>query len=249
MAFGAALDAGADAIELDVRLSKDGALVIFHDSDFLRIAGDPRDVVETPLAAIRKIDAGSWFDRKFSDERIPTLGEALAFINRRAVTIIELKPDANNADRLLAATLREIERGGWQDVVMLASLSPGLVRDARVAAPKAKLVLFANAALPGTARRTDFDMLGLNHLALNGAAVADARRHGYRLQVWTVNDPARMARYMDLGVDDISTDRPAEAVRVRAEREELTDVELLLVRLRSWFRRHQLARTPHQLSH
>lgn len=80
-------------------------------------------------------------------------------------------------------------------------------------------------------------MLGLNHLQIDTATVADARRGGYRLQAWTVNDPVRMARYMDLGVDDISTDLPAEAVRLRAERARLTDVELLLARLHSWFRR------------
>ena len=112
-----------------------------------------------------------------------------------------------------------------------------LVRAARDAAPDMRLALFANAALPGTARRTDFDLLGLNHLQLDLRSVADARRRGYTLQAWTVNDPARMARYMDLGVDDISTDVPAEAVRVREERAALNDVERLLARLHSWFRR------------
>ncbi len=236
-AFQAAIEAGADAIEFDVRLSADGAVVVFHDSDFRRIAGAPQAVVDTPLTAMRDIDVGSWFDPAFSGERIATLTEALAFIDRRALALVELKPDAHNAQALLAAALHEIERGGYQDVVMLASLSPDLVRAARAAAPRARLALFANAALPGTARRTDFDMLGINHLQVNTAVVADARRRSYLLQVWTVNDPVRMARYMDLGVDDISTDVPAEAVRVRAERAALTDVELLLVRLHSWFRR------------
>ena len=236
-AFRAAIEAGADTVEFDVRLSADGAVVVFHDSDFRRLAGDPRAVIDTPLAEMRTLDVGSWFAPGFAAERIPTLAEALAFIDRRAVALIELKPDPHNAAALLAATLREIERSGYGDAVMLASLSPDLVRAARDAAPQARLVLFANDALPGIARRTDFDMLGLNHLRLDARAVADARRRGYRLQVWTVNDPARMARYMDLGVDDVSTDRPADAVRVRAEREALTDAELLLVRLRSWFRR------------
>jgi len=236
-AFQAAIDAGADAIEFDVRLSADGAVVVFHDSDFRRMAGDPRAVMETPLSAMRDIDVGSWFDPAFSGERIATLNEALAFIDRRALALVELKPDPHNAQALLDATLREVERGGYGDAVMLASLSPDLVRAARIAAPQAQLALFANAALPGTARRTDFDMLGLNHLQIDTAAVADARRRGYRLQAWTVNDPARMARYMDLGVDDISTDVPAVAVALRAERTALTEVELLLVRLHSWFRR------------
>ncbi|GGK03544.1 glycerophosphodiester phosphodiesterase [Luteimonas terricola] len=236
-AFQAAIEAGADAIELDVRLSADGAVVVLHDSDFRRIASDPRAVVETPLSAMRDIDIGSWFDPAFSGERIATLAEALAFIDRRALALVELKPDADNAQALLEAALLEVQRGGYGDVVMLASLSPELVRAARAAAPQARLALFTNAALPGTARRTDFDMLGLNHLQVDAAAVAEARRRGYLLQAWTVNDPVRMARYMDLGVDDISTDVPAEAVRLRTERAALTEVELLLVRLHSWFRR------------
>lgn len=235
-AFQAAIDAGADAIEFDVRLSADGAVVVFHDSDFRRIANDPRSVLQTPLADMRDIDVGSWFDPRFSGERVQTLAEALAFIDRRALALVELKPDPHNAEALLDATLREIRHNGYQDAVVLASLSPELVRAARVAAPNARLALFANAALPGTTRRTDFDMLGLNHLRVDAAAVADARRRGYLLQAWTVNDPVRMARYMDLGVDDISTDAPELAVRLRDERAALSDVELLLVRLHSWFR-------------
>ncbi|PJJ99456.1 glycerophosphodiester phosphodiesterase [Lysobacteraceae bacterium NML91-0213] len=236
-AFQAAIDAGADAIEFDVRLSADGQVVVFHDSDFRRVADDPRAVESLPLAAMRDIDIGSWFDPAFSAERIATLGEALLFIDRRALALVELKPDARNAAALLDATLREVARGGWTDAVVLASLSPDLVRAAREAAPDVQLALFANAALPGTARRTDFDMLGLNHLQVGTATVADARRRGYLLQAWTVNDPERMARYIDLGVDDISTDLPAEAVRVRAARARLGDVELLLARLHSWLRR------------
>lgn len=236
-AFQAAIDAGADAIEFDVRLSADGAVVVFHDSDFRRVAGDASAVIDTPLATMRGFDVGSWFDPAFADQRVATLGETLAFIDRRALALVELKPDAANADALLAAVLDEVERGGYRDAVMLASLSPDLVRAARDAAPDMRLALFANAALPGTARRTDFDLLGLNHLQLDLRSVADARRRGYTLQAWTVNDPARMARYMDLGVDDISTDVPAEAVRVREERAALNDVERLLARLHSWFRR------------
>ena len=237
-AFQAAIDAGADTIELDVRLTADGAVVVFHDSDFRRVAGDARRVVETPLAAMRDIDIGGWRGPAFAGERIATLAEVLALVDRRARLLVELKPDAHNADALLAATLREIERSGASDTVTIASLSPDLVRAARAAAPHAQLALFANAALPGTARRTDFDLLGLNHLRVDAAAVAQARRHGYRLQAWTVNDPVRMARYMDLGVDDISTDVPAEAVRVRAERAALSDAERLLAMLRSWLRGH-----------
>ena len=244
-AFQAAIDAGADMIEFDVRLSADGAVVVFHDSDFRRVANDPRSVLQTPLGDMRDIDVGSWFDPRFSRERIQTLAEALAFIDRRALALVELKPDAGNAEALLEATLREIRRDGYQDAVVLASLSPELVRAARVAAPGARLALFANAALPGTARRTDFDILGLNHLRVDAAAVRDARRRGYLLQVWTVNDPVRIARYMDLGVDDISTDVPELAVRLRADRAALTDVELLLVRLHSWFRH---VKTPTALS-
>ena len=175
-AFQAAIEAGADAIEFDVRLSADGAVVVFHDSDFRRIAGDPREVVDTPLSAMRGIDIGSWFDPAFAGERIATLGEALAFIDRRALALVELKPDAHNAQALLDASLREVRAGGYQDVVMLASLSPELVRRGPCGRTAGGLALFASADLPGTARRTGFDMLGLHHPRIDTAAVRDARR-------------------------------------------------------------------------
>src|SRR5690606_25511686 len=130
-AFQAAIDAGADAIEFDVRLTADGEVVVFHDRDFRRVAGDPRPVAETPLSAMRDIDIGSWFDPRFSGERIQTLGEALAFIDRRAIALVELKPDPDHADALLEAALAEIERSGDRDAVILASLSPDVVRAAR----------------------------------------------------------------------------------------------------------------------
>src|SRR5690606_36684338 len=111
---------------------------------------------------------------RFAGERIQTLAEALAFIDRRAVALVELKPDAHNGEALRAATLGEIRRHGYEDAVVLASLSPELIRAARAAAPEARLALFANAALSCSARRADFEMLALNHLRIPTAAVADA---------------------------------------------------------------------------
>jgi glycerophosphoryl diester phosphodiesterase len=99
-AFQKAIDAGADGIELDVRLSKDGVPVVFHDSTLKRLAKIERSVAEFTAAELNKIDVGSWFNRtfprkaadQFSAETVPTLANLFDFLrDYRGLIYVELK--------------------------------------------------------------------------------------------------------------------------------------------------------------
>ena len=91
-AFAGALDIGVDYIELDVQMTKDGQLVVFHDDDLKRITGAEGAVRDYTLAELGALDAGSWFSSSFAGERIPTLEEALALIEQGQCGVyLELK--------------------------------------------------------------------------------------------------------------------------------------------------------------
>jgi glycerophosphoryl diester phosphodiesterase len=98
-AFKKAIESGADGIELDVHLSKDGFLVVMHDESVERTTNGQGEITELSLSEIKKLDAGSWFDKRFKDERVPTLEEVIEILhelNFDGILNIELKTDKNN---------------------------------------------------------------------------------------------------------------------------------------------------------
>ena len=82
---------GADWIEIDVQETADGEVVVVHDSDFMKLAGDPLKVWDGTLEQIRAIDVGGWFAPEFDDERVPTLREVLERARGKSGVVIELK--------------------------------------------------------------------------------------------------------------------------------------------------------------
>jgi glycerophosphoryl diester phosphodiesterase len=96
--------------------------------------------------------------------------------------------------------------------------------------------LLAQLILPGTLERRGFDALGLRHNRITENEIRLARRFGYELHAWTVNDRVRMSQLIDLGVDAIITDRPGALAELLAIRREMSDGALLLVKLRNWLR-------------
>jgi len=82
---------GTDWVEIDVQESADGEVVVIHDSDFMKLAGNRLKVWEGTLAQIREIDIGSWFAPEYSNERVPTLREVLAEVSGKSHLVIELK--------------------------------------------------------------------------------------------------------------------------------------------------------------
>jgi len=93
-AFEAAIQAGADIIELDVMLSRDRKLVVIHDATLERTTNGKGSVADFTLTALKQLDAGSWFDMQFANQQIPELSEVLDLVNGRAYVNIEIKSNA-----------------------------------------------------------------------------------------------------------------------------------------------------------
>jgi glycerophosphoryl diester phosphodiesterase len=94
VSFEQALRDGADSIELDVQVSRDGELVVIHDSTLERTTDGVGSVRERSLAELKRLDAGSWFDPRFSDQTIPTLKESLQWARGKTRVDIEVKPES-----------------------------------------------------------------------------------------------------------------------------------------------------------
>ncbi len=250
---------GADYVELDVRLTADDRVVLYHDQTLRRLTGDPRRLGELSLDELGAFDLGSWFGDSYAGLPIASLEEALAAVRGRAGLMIDLKPDPGRERALVEAVLAalateaEARRRCLRDAATaeatrtcgnprvmtetrLATLSPTLMSAIAEREPELRITLLAQLILPGTLERRGFAALGLRHNRISEAEVRLARDHGYEIHAWTVNDPARMSQLIDLGVDAIITDRPDLLAALLAERRELSDGELLLIKLRNWLR-------------
>jgi glycerophosphoryl diester phosphodiesterase len=100
-AFNKAIELGADLLEMDIRETKDGHLVIMHDETVDRTTDGTGMVTDLTLAEIRKLDAGSWFGPQFKGERVPTLEEVLSAIRGRALPDLDFK--AGTPEKLIAS--------------------------------------------------------------------------------------------------------------------------------------------------
>ncbi|SDL71547.1 glycerophosphoryl diester phosphodiesterase [Franzmannia pantelleriensis] len=248
---------GADFTEIDVRLTADDQVILYHDRTLQRLTGDPRNVRDLTLEELQQFDVGSWFGDAFVGEHMPTLDEALARTRTQSPLMIDLKPDPGRELDLVDAVLESLaqenqarqncreqesqppEGCGSDDVhddVLVATMSPSLVREIKAREPQLRTTLLAQFVLPGTLDRSSFDALGLRHNRVSDAEIRAARYYGYELHTWTVNNRARMSQLIDMGVDNIITDRPDLLAELLHDRRELSDGALLLVKLRNWLR-------------
>ncbi len=213
----AAFELGADAVEVDVRLSRDGVPVIFHD-DTLDRTTDGRGLVENlTLRQLKALDAGSWMAARFAGARIPTLDEAVRAAKGRGDLLLDLKVDG------LAARVREIyDRAGEpQESALIGGWTPGqraeFVRDmpgARILKTDAAPVVWG-ADLFRQLRRDG--LWGFEAGDYWPASfLGDAALHGVPVIAYTVNDEVTARRVIEAGVAGIETDDPALILRVAA---------------------------------
>lgn len=224
---------GAHYVELDVRQTADGVLVLLHDRDLRRVAGVARDIWTVDYAEVRDLDVGSWFDAEFSSERLATLPQAIATLRGRARLYLEIKTSAQSPT-LTRDVVRTLQEEDFVAHSTLAALSPLTLLEARELEPAIRTSLLVHTAI-GDLETQPFDALALRDALVAPWRARRIRQHGRELHVWTVNDESAMARFIDLGVDNIITDRPHALAALLEEREALGDAERLLLRVRRWF--------------
>lgn len=229
-----AIEDGADWAELDVQLTSDGAIVVLHDFDLVRIGGPAKRVADATLAEIRAIDVGRASKMPgFEGEKVPTLDEVIAVARDRIGLNIELKPPTKAAEAPLTdAVVEAVRKGGILGRCRICSQAYDAVRRAKEAEPRLEVGYIAGAAI-GDLARLRVDFLMVNAGMATGRFVRRAHAHGLRVHPWTVNDPDALPALLDAGADNVITDVPA-AMRARLdETRALTSPERLLLRVRN----------------
>lgn len=219
-AFELAVEQGADAIELDAKLSADGKVVVIHDQTVDRTTNGTGRVNKLTLSEMKEFDAGSFFDSKFSTERIPTLDEVFEIVGRRIFINVELTNYASQNDELVPLVAEIVKRHGIQNNILFSSFAPANLRRARQLLPEVPVGLLALTGVMGALNRSRY-FLNLSpkilhpYLAdVNSRLVEREHERGRRVHVWTVNEEKDLRRMKELGVDGVFTDDPITTLRV-----------------------------------
>ena len=225
----AAMEAGADWVEIDVQESADGTVMVFHDRDFSRMRGPAKGISLMHDDEIGRIDIGSWKGSEFAAERTPRLAEVLSLCKGRAGVLIELKYYGHQ-QKLEQRVVDVVEAAGMSDQVMVMSLDYRGLSRLHALRPQWKVGLLSSVRL-GNLAKLDLDFLGLNARTTSRRQIEEARQQGLQTFVWTVNDPLDISVMLGRGVDGVITDDPALARSVRQTRAESGFGENLLLDL------------------
>lgn len=217
---------GVDVLEMDVHMTRDGQIVLIHDDTVDRTTNGTGKVWELTLAEIQALevgynwtqDEGTTFPYRGRGERIPTLEAVLQKFPAYPMNI-EIKQAEPPMAEPLCALIKKYNR---QNLVIVASFSDAAMQTFRAACPEV-------ATAPSRGEVTPFVLFNFVFLAdtfspnyhafqvpessggipvVTPSFVAAAHRRGVQVHIWTVNDPAEMQRFIEMGVDGVMTDRP-----------------------------------------
>ncbi|MCA9124529.1 MAG: glycerophosphodiester phosphodiesterase [Planctomycetaceae bacterium] len=218
-----------DWVEVDVQESKDGVVVVAHDSDLKKVSGVDTKIWEATADELRSIDIGSYFDPRFADERVPTLAEVLDACRGRSKLNIELKYYGHD-ENLEQRVIELVEQHEMQGDIVLMSLEAKGIKKAKHLRPDWTMGLLTAVAV-GDLTRAEADFFAVNTKLATPTFIQAAHRKHKKVAVWTVNDPVTMSVMISRGVDNIITDYPELARRVLAERATMSPVERLTLEL------------------
>jgi glycerophosphoryl diester phosphodiesterase len=227
-----AIEDGADYAEIDVQETADGAVVVIHDSDLMRITGLDKKLWEVTYEQIKELDAGSWFSPEFQGELIPTLQQAIELARTNIKLNIELKFNGHE-HQLVERVVQLIEKNQFEADCVLTSLNYAALQQINQYNDNLRIGHIVSASV-GDMTQLSVDFLSLQSSLATPKIIRSAKQQGLGIHVWTVNAPGGMMTMINRGVDNIITDRPDVLVAMRKELAELSDVELLLLMFSNW---------------
>lgn len=223
-AFRQGLAFQADALELDLHMSQDGALIVVHDPNLQRATGTTGNIHEYTLVQLQRLNAATTYkDKTIEPQRLPTLHEVLELVRGQAGVQIEIKVRADGARYagIEAKVVDAVRHYDMIDDVTVISFDFPTLHDITALEPRLRTcALFSTPYLTrfGVGRDDDevaediasqgFRCVGANHTTMTERLFQAFRARGIQVGVWTVNDEADMRKFAAMGVNFITSDRP-----------------------------------------
>lgn len=203
---------GADAVEIDVQLTKDQQVVVLHDRDTRRTAGGRQLVVaESTAAELRQLEVGSWKDPQYAGEKIPLLAEVFPLVPEGKKLVVELK----TGPEILPHLQQQLRESGIAARIILISFSKEAIIGAKALMPQIPaywlLHNYKDHSLEEAIQLAiahHLDGLDVHFKLVNKYFMEKMQEQELRVYVYTVNDPVVAKRLQALGVKGITTDRP-----------------------------------------
>lgn len=234
-AFSRAMSDGADGIEFDVRLSRDGVAVVIHDANLKRTGLIERNVAQLTAHELQEIDVGSWFANKtrtpqssFAIEKLPLLEEVCQlFRGNNGLLYIEMKCDKDEGAVLAGEVVRLTHDSGLRERVVVESFDlsaiaavkkiDSAIRTAALFEPKLSRPISSvrRLRMVAAARDVGADEIALHHSLASARVVEKARQEALEIVVWTVADPAWIKIARSLGIKALIANDPALLLRHR----------------------------------
>lgn len=239
-AFARAFADGADGIEFDVRLARDGVPFVYHDATFERTVGIYGNVDNYSSTMLEKVHCGDWFNQRYPrrareqyewGERIPLLEQVFEQYGAHTLYAEMKCEDAARRPALAQAVVELIHKHGLADRVIVKSFALESLREVKRLAPEIRTAALFGRSWPRpfvtTSRiiteATDCgaDEISLHHSLLRSATVEAAHGCGLEVLVWTVNSSAMLRRALKLKLRAVFTDYPGRLreslTKLRAE--------------------------------
>ncbi len=207
-AFEAAVENMADCIELDIQQTKDGHLIVLHDTNLKRTTGFNANVWDVNYSTVKQLDAGSWFAPEFKGTTIPTFTQVLAFAKEHHVMLnIDVKSTGHEKN-LISTLVKQIESFEYENYCIVTSFEYPLLQEVKSLNPNIRTGYLLKAAFQGIASMEDVDAFSINYCFITRQLVDSIHKKGKEVYAWTVNDDYRINAMIYADVDNIITDKP-----------------------------------------
>ncbi len=213
VAFRLAYEQGARWIEFDVSRLGDGTLAIHHDQTLDRCTDRTGPLSQLTSADLAGIDAGSWFGAQFAGEPLATLKQTLDLIDETGFSAnLEIKPRGASPEPMARAVAQALDARPWARTnILVSSFDLGVLTALRKLMPDQPLaMIYRNppADWPEILSTLGASSLHMRYQHLTADILTQARKHGFHIRVFTINDPARIEPFRTTGLAGVITDHP-----------------------------------------
>jgi len=206
-----AWELGADAVEVDIHLSKDNRLMVIHDKDIKRTCKAKKNfaIADSPSTLLRDMDAGSWKDEKYKGEKIPYLSEIIETVPEGKTLVVEIKCGSE----VIPPLEKWMEKCKKKEQIVFICFDWNIIVDLKKTFPENKCY-WLSGSKNGLSKKikeaadNGLDGVNLHYSIIDEEIVNIAKENNLEVLAWTVDEPSEAKRLTDLGVVKLTTNRP-----------------------------------------